>query len=170
MYDRAMQALQKMALEPIAETLSGQHSYGFRPMRSAIDAIEYGFNLLSRKNSAQWILDADVKSCFDQISHEWLVNNIPTNKRTLTEWLKAGYIKQVLKHLTKKGTPQGGIISPILANITLDGLEGLMRKSFKRNVSREKNEKVNLVRYAKENIFIFVAFYISIWCNELYIT
>lgn len=152
MYDRAMQALQKMALEPIAETLSDQHSYGFRPMRSATDAIEYSFNILSRKSSAQWMLDADIKSCFDQISYKWLISNIPMSKRILTQWLKAGYIEQGLKHSTNEGTPQGGIISPILANMTLDGLENLIRKSFKRSEAWKKNEKVNIVRYADDFI------------------
>lgn len=83
------------------------------PMRRAADAIEYSFNLLSRKDSAQWLLDADIKSCFDRISHEWLINNIPINKRILTQWLKAGYIEQGLKHSTNMGTPQGGIICEI---------------------------------------------------------
>ena len=109
MHDRAMQMLQKMALEPIAETLSDQHSYGFRPKRQAADAIEYSLTLLSKKKSAQWVLDADIKSCFDQINHDWLLKNIPINSRILKEWLKAGYIENGLKQATTMGTPQGSL-------------------------------------------------------------
>ena len=151
--DRAMQSLQKLALEPIAETTGDNHSYGFRPMRQAMDAIEYAHQvLLSRKSSAQWLLDADIKSCFDTINHDWLCKNIPMPKRILKQWLKAGYVEQGSKYPTTMGTPQGGIISPIIANLTLDGLEKLLKSSFKKNRSKGKNDKVNIVRYADDFI------------------
>jgi RNA-directed DNA polymerase len=149
-YDRAMQALQKMSLEPIAETLGDNHSYGFRPMRSAADAIEYSLCLLSKRNSARWILDADIRSCFDNIDHNWLIKNIPMNARILKQWLKSGYLEKGIKHETIMGTPQGGVISPIIANMTLDGMEDLIRKSFRSSKLKGENDKVNVVRYADD--------------------
>ena len=150
MYDRAMQALQKMSLEPIAETLGDNHSYGFRPMRSAADAIEYSLCLLSKRNSARWILDADIRSCFDNIDHNWLIKNIPMNARILKQWLKSGYLEKGIKHETIMGTPQGGVVSPIIANMTLDGMEDLIRKSFRSSKLKGENDKVNVVRYADD--------------------
>ena len=146
MKDRAMQALHLLALEPVAEMQADRHSYGFRPKRSAADAIGQVFLSLSRKNSAQWILEGDIKACFDTISHEWLLQNIPMDSKVLKEWLKAGYIDKKSFHITKTGTPQGGIISPTLANMVLDGLN----KAISQAVSTK--DKVNLVRYADDFI------------------
>src|SRR6266849_3462582 len=123
MKDRAMQALYLLALDPIAEVISDPNSYGFRQERSPADAIEQCFSALSRQNSAQWILEADIKSCFDQISHEWLLAHIPMEKAILQKWLKAGFIEKHVLHATEEGTPQGAICSPVLANMTLNGLE-----------------------------------------------
>lgn len=122
MKDRAMQALYKLALEPVAETISDQRSYGFRSERSTRDAIEQCFNVLSSKHSAKWILEADIKGCFDNIDHHWLLKNIPMDKVILFKWLKAGYMEKGNLQPTLAGTPQGGIISPILANMALDGV------------------------------------------------
>ena len=112
MRDRAMQALWKMALEPIAETLADPNSYGFRPLRSTWDAIEACFHRLSRKNSPVWVLEGDIHGCFDNISHDWLLNNIPMENKVLDGWLKAGYIEDNIYHDTSAGTPQGGIVAP----------------------------------------------------------
>lgn len=150
LYDRAMQSLQKMGLEPIAETLGDRHSYGFRPIRRAADAIGYIICITSKKTSATWLLDADIKSCFDCISHEWLLENIPMKKRVLIQWLESGYMEKGLLNATTVGTPQGGIISPILANMALDGLERLIRKSFQNSKPKGENDKVNIVRYADD--------------------
>lgn len=144
--DRAMQALYLLALEPIAETQADQHSYGFRQKRSCADAIEQCFIVLSRQASAQWILEGDIKACFDTISHPWLENNIPMNRKILTRWLNAGYIEKDMFYSTTKGTPQGGIISPTLANMTLDGMETLVKGLTK------QADKVNFVRYADDFI------------------
>ncbi|WP_440682912.1 group II intron reverse transcriptase/maturase [Cysteiniphilum halobium] len=154
MYDRAMQAIQKMALEPISEATGDNHSYGFRAGRSAHDAIEYLHCMLAKKKSAQWVLDADIKSCFDRISHEWLLNNIPMNKRILQKWLKCGYIEFGQQFSIDSGTPQGGIVSPTLANMALDGLEAILRREFLRseNWNKGASEKVNIVRYADDFI------------------
>ncbi|MFZ5451276.1 MAG: group II intron reverse transcriptase/maturase [Thermodesulfobacteriota bacterium] len=142
--DLAMQALYKLALEPVAETLSDKNSYGFRPERACADAIEQSFIALGRKNSAQWILEGDIKSCFDEISHDWLMNNIPMDRGILRKWLKAGYIDRKKLFPTVAGTPQGGIISPLLSNMTLDGLE--------KELIRFRDRKVNFVRYADDFI------------------
>jgi RNA-directed DNA polymerase len=148
MLDRAMQALYKLALDPIAETTGDPNSYGFRKARSTADAIMQCFIVLSQKNAAQWILEGDIKSCFDEISHEWLLTHTPTEKRILRQWLKAGYIERHHWHETESGTPQGGIVSPVLTNMTLDGLE----KELKARFPRHKGHKVNLVRFADDFI------------------
>ncbi|WP_198030918.1 reverse transcriptase N-terminal domain-containing protein, partial [Cupriavidus sp. amp6] len=123
MVDRAQQALHLLALEPVAETTADPNSYGFRSARSTADAIEQCFRDLSKSSSSQWILEADIRSCFDEISHDWLVANIPMDKATLRRWLKSGYLHERVLHATEAGTPQGGIVSPTLMNMTLDGLE-----------------------------------------------
>ena len=148
MRDRAMQALYKLALDPIAETTGDPNSYGFRQARSTADAIMQCFIVLSQRNAAQWILEGDIKSCFDEISHEWLLTHTQTEKRILRQWLKAGYIERHHWHETESGTPQGGIISPVLTNMTLDGLE----KELKVRFPRHKGHKVNLVRFADDFI------------------
>jgi len=90
MRDRAMQALYLLALDPVAETLADPNSYGFRTARGASDAIEACFIALCKNDRAQWILEGDIRSCFDQISHAWLVAHIPMEKAMLKKWLKAG--------------------------------------------------------------------------------
>jgi RNA-directed DNA polymerase len=150
MYDRAMQSLYALALEPIAETMSDTKSFGFRKHRSTKDACEQIFRCLSRKYSAQWILEGDIKGCFDNINHQWLLTNIPMEKSTLTQFLKAGFIYKRHLNPTKAGTPQGGTISPILANLTLDGLEKLLLAEYPK---RSKNStKVNFIRYCDDFI------------------
>jgi RNA-directed DNA polymerase len=150
MVDRARQALHLLALEPIAETTADPNSYGFRTARSTADAIEQCFRALARSDSAQWILEADIRSCFDEISHDWLVANIPTDKAILQRWLKAGYLHNRVLHSTQAGTPQGGIVSPALMNMTLDGLERALHAQFGR---RARNPtKVHIVRYADDFI------------------
>ncbi|HYX10217.1 MAG TPA: reverse transcriptase domain-containing protein, partial [Bacteroidales bacterium] len=89
--DRAMQTLYAIALEPFAEAKADPNSYGFRPRRSCNDAIAQCFLMLCRKVSAEWIFEADIKACFDEISHKWMIDNLPVNKSILKKWLKAGY-------------------------------------------------------------------------------
>ena len=155
MKDRAMQALQLLGLEPIAETIADTESFGFRKFRSAQDAMEYSFSILCRKDSPQWILEGDIKGCFDNISHEWLQANIPMDKRILKEFMRCGFIYQNKLFPTETGTPQGGIISPTLANITLDGMERLIKEKYWSNAKgtidvRNNKKKVHLVRYADD--------------------
>jgi RNA-directed DNA polymerase len=151
MRDRAMQALHLLALDPIAETTGDPNSYGFRKERSAADALDQCFNALSKRRSPQWILEGDIKSCFDQINHDWMLAHIPMDRVILKKWLKAGYMEQNILHPTDDGTPQGGIISPVLANLSLDGLETKLRDKFPRTKNGQSG-MVNMVRYADDFI------------------
>ena len=128
MKDRAMQALYLLALEPISETTADGRSFGFRPKRSTADAIGQSFTALAKETSAQWILEGDIKGCFDNISHDWLLDNVPMDCKILKAWLKAGYMEKRQLFPTEAGTPQGGIISPVLTNLALDGLEAQLKE------------------------------------------
>ncbi|MCP4609530.1 MAG: group II intron reverse transcriptase/maturase [Planctomycetes bacterium] len=146
MYDRAMQALYKLALAPVAETTADRNSYGFREGRSCADAVSAAFNALAKPNSATWVLEGDIASCYDNISHLWLRVNIPLEKRMLNQWLCAGYVEKGISFPTRKGTPQGGIISPTLSNMTLDGLEQAVISATPRRT------RINFIRYADDFI------------------
>ncbi len=150
MRDRAMQALYLLGLDPIAETLADSHSYGFRLERRCADALEQCHLLLSNRHGPQWILEGDIKACFDRISHEWLLNHIPMDLSVLRRWLKAGFLEKHAWFATTEGTPQGGIISPVLANRTLDGLQRLLAERFARTPKHQRMNKVHLVRYADD--------------------
>jgi RNA-directed DNA polymerase len=154
MRDRAMQALFLQALAPVAETTADGNSYGFRPARSTADAIGQCFLALSKKDSAPWVLEGDIRGCFDHISHEWMLRHIPMDREVLRKWLGAGYVENRTLFPTMAGTPQGGVISPTLANLVLDGLERLLKENFrvKRLDGQLHNPKVNLVRYADDFI------------------
>jgi RNA-directed DNA polymerase len=148
MTDRAMQALYLLALAPIAETKGDPNSYGFRIERSTADAMGQLFVCLSKKVSAQWILEADIQGCFDHINHDWMLANVPMDKAILRKWLKAGVIHKGQLQATDAGTPQGGIISPTLANMALDGLETQLKQYL--GVTRARKLKINVVRYADD--------------------
>jgi RNA-directed DNA polymerase len=156
MTDRAMQALYKLALEPVAETLADPNSYGFRLYRRCADAIAQCFISLAKSYSPVWVLEADIKACFDEISHPWMLEHIPMDKEILRKWLIAGFIEDGKLYSTGKGTPQGGIASPTLANMVLDRTS-LSHGSGRRNPGepvicgvgrspsgRQKREKVTL--------------------------
>lgn len=147
---RAMQALHLLALEPVAETTADPNSYGFRPERSTADAGAQCFIALAQKTGAEWVLEADIQGCFDNISHDWMIANIPTDKVALKKWLKAGFIVQNELFPTVAGTPQEGIISPVAANMTLDGLEAMLAEKFPR--AKRQGLKMNMVRYADDFI------------------
>ena len=158
MYDRAMQALYALALDPVSEVTADKHSFGFRKGRCCQDACEYIFADLVRTVSPEWVLEGDIKGCFDNISHDWLIANIPMDKSVLKQFLKAGFAFKDELFPTDAGTPQGGVISPILANMALDGMEKVLSDRFHTNRLgkvdlRFKNaHKVNLVRYADDFI------------------
>ncbi len=145
--DRIEQAIVKNALEPEWEAVFEQHSYGFRPGRSCQDAIEQSFirTCMSKTGKDTWVLEADIKGFFDNIAHESILNimsNFP--KRELIKgWLKAGFVFQGKLNSTEQGTPQGGVISPLLANIGLHGLETYIKTT---------NSKLGVVRYADDFI------------------
>ena len=142
-HDRIMQAIHLIALVPVAEHTADKNSYGFRPKRSTADAIQNCFLALCRKKCAKWVLEGDIKGCFDNISHRWLIDNVPTDKRILERWLRSGFIFKKKLFRTEAGTPQGGIISPVIANMALDGLEEVLKQKF-------KGCKVNYTRYADD--------------------
>ena len=150
MFDRAMQALYLLALDPVAETKADPNSYGFRKERSTADAIARCYQVLGKRNSPRWILEGDIKSCFDTISHEWLLANIPIEKNLLRKWLTAGYMEKHALYPTEEGTPQGGIASPVLMNMTLDGLEQELRRNFPGGAI--PHPMVNFDRYADDFI------------------
>jgi RNA-directed DNA polymerase len=123
MEDRARQALYLQALEPIAETQADPNSYGFRPKRRCADAIDQCFKVLSQPDSATWILEGDIQGFFDHIAFPWIEEHIPMNKRLLAKWRRCGFIDRGTLYPTTAGVPQGGIISPVISNQVLDGLE-----------------------------------------------
>ncbi len=147
MHDRAMQALYALALIPVAETWADPYSYGFREGRSCADALEHVHLVLCKKRSPQWVLEGDIRACFDEIGHEWFLQHVLMDRQILRKWLKAGYWEKGRLFPTRKGTPQGGVISPILANIALDG----MQKAISQVVSK-RDDQANFVRYADDFI------------------
>lgn len=152
MYDRATQALHALALDPKAEVGADPNSYGFRKFRGCQDAQRAIWSRTRAGTKGVWIVETDIQSCFDQISHKWILDNIPMDKRILKQFLKAGYIFKEKLFPNYNGVPQGGIISPIIANMTLDGLEKELANKFP---SRGPNPNpVKLVRYADDSVAI----------------
>jgi RNA-directed DNA polymerase len=146
MYDRACQTLAKQALEPEWESRFENNSYGFRPGRGQHDAIEAIFNIIAKKS--KWVLDADVKGCFDHINHQALLSKLatyPAMRRAVKAWLEAGVMDGTESTPTTEGTPQGGPLSPLLANVALHGLEIHMAQAFTYTEGRPF-----LVRYADD--------------------
>ncbi|MFL4024993.1 group II intron reverse transcriptase/maturase [Pseudomonas aeruginosa] len=156
MLDRAMQALHLQALEPAIESTSDPKSYGFRPDRSTADAMVELFHLLAPEVAPVWVLEGDIKGFFDNINHEWLCRNVPMDTKVLRKWLKAGVIDRRQLMATEAGTPQGGIISPCLANATLNGLETQLKRHLAKKLGIKKAEKtkVQCVRYADDFVIL----------------
>ncbi len=156
LYDRAMQTLHALALGPVESATGDKTSFGFKPYRSTKDAHAYLHSCLSNKKSADWIVEGDIKACFDEISHNWICDNIPMNKRVLNEFLKSGYVENYHLFPTDKGAPQGGTLSPIIANIALNGLENVLASRYYawRNGTIDKSHRnkhmVNYARYADD--------------------
>jgi RNA-directed DNA polymerase len=156
MLDRAMQALYLQALEPVIESTSDPKSYGFRPDRSTADAMVELFHLLAPQKAPVWILEGDIKGFFDNINHDWLCRNVPMDRAVLRKWLNAGVIDRRQIMATEAGTPQGGIISPCLANATLNGLETQLKGHLAQllGIKRAKKTKVQVVRYADDFVIL----------------
>ncbi len=151
MKDRAMQALYLLALDPVAETHADPHSYGFRKYRSAADAIARCREIFESDDPPGWVLEADIESCFDSIDHEWLLSHIPLDSGVLQGWLTAGYMEHGQLYPVERGLPQGGIISPVLMNMALDGLEAQLEAQA---AAQRRPSPVYLVRYADDFVVI----------------
>ncbi|GAA3921570.1 group II intron reverse transcriptase/maturase [Luteimonas lutimaris] len=167
MRDRAMQALYLLGLEPVAEVQGDWNSYGFRRNRSTHDAMSQLFICFARKGAAPYVLEADIAGCFDAINHEWLVRNVPMDRSVLRKWLRAGVVEEGQLKATTAGTPQGGIISPTLANVALNGLESELARHLdaKLGKTKAKRQKVNTVRYADD--FVITGDSIGFLKNEV---
>ena len=159
---RAMQALYLLALEPIVEERADPNAYGFRMKRSTHDAIEQCFNALGKAKSATFVLEGDIRDCFGQINHDWLLENILMDKQILRKFLKAGFMENGKLNPTMKGTPQGSVISPALMVLTLSGLEGKLRPEGDR---QRKAKKINTIAFADD--FIVTAASADLLQNEV---
>jgi RNA-directed DNA polymerase len=146
--DRGKQALWLQALEPIAETLADPNSYGFRPKRRCADAIDQCFKALRQKATATWILEGDIQGFFDNIRFAWLETHIPMTKRVLSKWLTSGFVERGTLYPTTTGVPQGAIISPVMSNMVLDGLEQVVRS----HPRFQRRYNINYVRWADDFI------------------
>jgi RNA-directed DNA polymerase len=158
-HDRAVQALVKLALGPEWEAKFEPNSYGFRPGRSCHDAIEAIFGVTHLQS--KYVLDADIAKCFDRINHDALldkINTFPALRRLIKSWLKAGVLDGDTLFPTEEGTPQGGVISPLLANIALHGLEEYIRSSFPRHRSVNGKKSApwqpHVIRYADDFVVL----------------
>ena len=147
-----MQILHLLALDPIAECHADPNSYGFRSQRCTADAIQQCHTVLSHRAGARWVLEGDIKSCYDRISHDWLLANVPMDRTLLRKWLKVGFIEKSVFNATEEGVVQGGPISPILANFALDGLEKKLRENYPKASDRSRRAKANLIRWADDFI------------------
>lgn len=183
MKDRALQALVKLVLEPEWEAKFEPNSYGFRPGRSCHDAIAGIFCAINKK--PKYVLDADIAKCFDRIEQKKLlekVNTYPTMRRQIKSWLKAGVIDDKQLFPTNEGTPQGGVLSPLLANIALHGLETLVMNlapsfDMKRHDGtqmsvRDKLKSVSCIRYADDficliEVILSIKQEIEKWLNSI---
>lgn len=149
--DRAVQAIYCFALDPVVETKSDPNSFGFRKGRSTHDAITAIRSLLDKKTHPHWILEADISKCFDRINHNFLLKHTPIcHKNILKEWLKSGVMEELNFIETEEGTPQGSIVSPILCNIALNGIESLIKD--KNPIRKGISSGVHIIRYADDMI------------------
>lgn len=140
--DRAMQTLYKLAIDPIANVTADACSFAYRKGKGCRDAIAYIYKLLNRSNEFKFVLKLDIKSCFDSIDHAWLLDNIPFDKKLLSDILKCGYIENGIYHESNRGIPQGGCLSSVLCNMTLDGLEPTVLDTWQGNI--------RIIRYADD--------------------
>jgi RNA-directed DNA polymerase len=156
LHDRAMQTLHALALSAVESATGDKTSFGFKPYRSTKDAYAYLHTCLSKNNAPMWIVEGDIRACFDEINHDWILKNTPMNKQVLREFLKSGYVENFHLFPTAKGTPQGGTASPIIANIALNGLENALASKYyaKPDGTIDKphrnKHKVNYVRFADD--------------------
>ena len=141
-----MLTLYKFALEPIAELSGDPGSYGFRHDRSAEKAALRLMDECAHDDEFVWVLKADIHSCFDSIAHKWLLSHIPMDKQMLSRFLSCGYIDKNRKYPLRRGIPQGGSLSSLLCNMTLDGLEDYLHEVC--------GENILMVRYADVEAYL----------------
>ncbi len=173
MKDRAMQALVKSVLEPYWEAQFEGTSYGFRPGRSAHDAISRIYVAINHK--AKYVLDADIAKCFDKINHDYLLSKVDCPhdiKRIIKQWLECGVLDKGIFEETEAGTPQGGVISPLLANIALHGMIIDIENHFPRTKRREDGSlnqgyKPKIIRYADDFVVLHEDYDVILQCKEL---
>ena len=172
MYDRALQALVKLVLEPEWEAKFEPNSYGFRPGRSCHDAIEAIFNAIRYK--PKFVLDADIAKCFDKINHQALLkklNTYPKLRRQIKAWLKAGVVDNKVLFPTEEGTPQGGVISPLLANIALHGMEEIIKDFVTKLPGKgskiNKANAISIIRYADDFVILHENLTVIEQCREI---
>jgi RNA-directed DNA polymerase len=153
MRDRAMPALSLLAVDPIAETLADPNSSGLRTHRAPAEAIEQCFRALAKKASPPWVFEGDIRACFDEFSHAWLLAHLPMDTAILRKWLKAGDMEGTVLHPTDARTPQGGLYSPVIAHLALDGLAARVRPALPRYVWHGRKQvcpQVNCIRLADD--------------------
>ncbi|MCC5609839.1 reverse transcriptase N-terminal domain-containing protein [Nostoc sp. CHAB 5834] len=170
MKDRALQALVKLALEPEWEARFEPNSYGFRPGRSCQDAVGAIFNAIMLK--PKFVLDADIAKCFDRIDQEALLrklNTFPSTRRQVRAWLKAGVMDSKQLFPTSEGTPQGGVISPLLANIALHGMEERIKQYSEtlKGKKRDNRYALSLIRYADDFVILHENLTVVQRCKEI---
>ncbi|QOV24656.1 group II intron reverse transcriptase/maturase [Anabaenopsis elenkinii CCIBt3563] len=172
MYDRALQALVKLALEPEWEAKFEPNSYGFRPGRSCHDAIGAIFSSIRFK--PKFVLDADIAKCFDKINHQALLkklNTYPKLRRQIKAWLKAGVVDSKVLFPTEDGTPQGGVISPLLANIALHGMEEILKEYASKLPGKgskvSKAQAISIIRYADDFVILHENLTVIEQCREI---
>jgi len=156
-YERVLQCLVKLALEPEHEAHFEGNSYGFRPGRSCHDAIEAIFNQI--RYMPKYVLDADISKCFDKIDHQKLLakmESYPTLRNQVKAWLKSGVIDDKQLFSTEEGTPQGGVVSPLLANIALHGMEIEIKKFARtwKGAKKGNEQSVGIIRYADDFVIL----------------
>ena len=156
--DRCQQAMVKNALEPCWEAVFEETSYGFRPGRSVHDAIERIYLATKSGSHRTWVLDADIQGCFDNIDHNHLMKTIGSfpAKGLVHRWLDAGYVDKGVFRKTEQGTPQGGIVSPLLANIALHGMEEALGVEYRGGVSADTIKRTCpvAIRYADDFVVL----------------
>nr|ALO63171.1 putative reverse transcriptase, intron maturase and HNH endonuclease [Chloromonas perforata] len=178
MKDRALQALLKLALEPEWEAKFENNSYGFRPGRKAHDALKQIYLSINKK--PKYVLDADIRKCFDRIDHSKLLHKLAFQRgvirRQLKAWLKSGVVDQNVFTETEFGTPQGGVISPLLANVALHGMENML-KALMTSIplrtpkgtsmgTRDKQRSLSVIRYADDFVVMHYDKNVIIKCRE----
>jgi RNA-directed DNA polymerase len=156
--DRIFQSVVKNALEPQWEAKFAPSSYGFRPKRSTQDALVNLFTKLSSRSTRKWIFEGDFKGCFDNLNHQYIMDCLTgfPARDAIQKWLKAGFVDNNSFHDTDTGTPQGGIVSPLLANIALHGMEEELGVSYyqDRNFHKLSRKSVGVVTYADDFVVV----------------